>query len=287
MVKSEVYFDHLLEDLRERVKKSKLELAVLPEGSLQIEKRNGVPFYFQAIRTTEEMDVERTESIEQNEQEAALQKQTRIINKRHAINKHPEIVKGLIRRTYLERELAVLEKNVKALETMTKAFCEVAPDDILERMPERFRSFPKEYFFPQPKEDDWASQPYEQSSYKTERKIHTTSRGLLVRSKSELAISEAFYKYDVPFRYEQILEIGTYRVAPDFMPRNKRTSEQFYWEHCGMPEDEEYMRHHKWKMNLYGSVGIVPWKNLIVSYDGVDGTLNIAEIESVIKNKLL
>ena len=287
MVKSEVYFDHLLEDLRERVKKSKLELAVLPEGSLQIEKRNGVPFYFQAIRTTEEMDVERTESIEQNEQEAALQKQTRIINKRHAINKHPEIVKGLIRRTYLERELAVLEKNVKALETMTKAFCEVAPDDILERMPERFKAFPKEYFFPQPKEDDWARQPYEQSSYKTERKIHTTSRGLLVRSKSELAISEAFYKYDVPFRYEQVLEIGTYRVVPDFMPRNKRTSEQFYWEHCGMSENEEYMKHHKWKMNLYESVGIVPWENLIVSYDGADGTLNIAEIESVIKNKLL
>ena len=287
MVKSEVYFDHLLEDLRERVKKSKLELAVLPEGSLQIEKRNGVPFYFQAIRTTEEMDVERTESIEQNEQEAALQKQTRIINKRHAVNKHPEIVKGLIRRTYLERELAVLEKNVKALETMTKAFCEVAPDDILERMPERFKAFPKEYFFPQPKEDDWARQPYEQSSYKTERKIHTTSRGLLVRSKSELAISEAFYKYDVPFRYEQVLEIGTYRVVPDFMPRNKRTSEQFYWEHCGMLENEEYMKHHKWKMNLYESVGIVPWENLIVSYDGADGTLNIAEIESVIKNKLL
>ncbi len=108
-----------------------------------------------------------------------------------------------------------------------------------------------------------------------------------MRSKSELAISEAFYKYEVPFRYEQLLEIGAYKAAPDFMPRNKRTGEQFYWEHCGMPENEEYMKHHKWKMNLYESVGIVPWKNLIVSYDGADGTLNIAEIESVIRNRLL
>ena len=287
MIKSEVYFDHLLEDLRERVKKSKLELIALPEGSLQIENRKGKPFYFQAIRTIEKMDVECAECAGQNEQEDVLQKQTRIINKRHAINKQPEIVRGLVRRTYLERELAVLEKNVKALETMTKAFCEIAPDDILKQMPERFKKFPREYFFPQPEESDWASQPYEQSSYMPERRIHTTSRGLLVRSKSELAISEAFYKYEVPFRYEQLLEIGAYKTAPDFMPRNKRTGEQLYWEHCGMPENEEYMKHHKWKMNLYESVGIVPWKNLIVSYDGEDGTLNIAEIESVIKNKLL
>ena len=287
MIKSEVYFDHLLEDLRERVKKSKLELIALPEGSLQIENRKGKPFYFQAIRTIEKMDVECAECAGQNEQEDVLQKQTRIINKRHAINKQPEIVRGLVRRTYLERELAVLEKNVKALETMTKAFCEIAPDDILKQMPERFKKFPREYFFPQPEESDWASQPYEQSSYMPERRIHTTSRGLLVRSKSELAISEAFYKYEVPFRYEQLLEIGAYKTAPDFMPRNKRTGEQLYWEHCGMPENEEYMKHHKWKMNLYEGVGIVPWKNLIVSYDGADGTLNIAEIESVIKNKLL
>lgn len=110
MVKSEVYFDHLLEDLRERIKKSKLELAVLPEGSLQIENRKGKPFYFQAIRTIEEMDDERAECAGQNEQEDVLQKQTRIINKRHAINKQSEIVRGLVRRTYLERELAVLEK---------------------------------------------------------------------------------------------------------------------------------------------------------------------------------
>lgn len=287
MVKSEVYFNHLLENLRERAKKSKLELASLPEGTLQIENRKGKPFYIQATRTIEAIDIEGMSDIGQNEQKAVLQKQTRIINKRRAINRHLEIVRGLVRKAYLERELAVLEKNVMALETMTKVFCEVAPDDILEQMPARFKKFPREYFFPQPEADDWAGQPYEQSSYMPERKIHTTGRGLLVRSKSELAIAETLYKYEVPFRYEQVLEVGTYKLVPDFMPRNKRTGEQFYWEHCGMLENEEYRRHHKWKMNLYESVGIVPWKNLIVSYDGTDGTLNIAEIESVIKNKLL
>lgn len=253
----------LLADLRGRLAKSQKELATLPEGSLVHEIRNKADWYFHFQRMPDGR------------------------RKRKLIEEDGATLKGLLRRCYLQREIYLLEKDAKLLNGTLESFASFASDDILKQMPERFKKFPREYFFPQPEESDWASQPYEQSSYMPERKIHTTSRGLLVRSKSELAISEAFYKYEVPFRYEQLLEIGAYKTAPDFMPRNKRTGEQLYWEHCGMPENEEYMKHHKWKMNLYESVGIVPWKNLIVSYDGEDGTLNIAEIESVIKNKLL
>lgn len=262
-----MYFEEdlarILADLSGRLAKSQNELAQCPEGSLVHEIRNKDDWFFQFQRT---IDGKR---------------------RRNLIKRDGKVLKGLLRKNYLQSEISILKKDVKILEKTLEGYISFAPDDILERMPARFKAFPRDYFFPQPEEDDWASQPYEQSSYKIERKIHTTSRGLLVRSKSELAISEAFYKYEVSFRYEQVLEIGTYRVAPDFMPRNKRTGEQLYWEHCGMPENEEYMKHHKWKMNLYESVGIVPWKNLIVSYDGADGTLNIAELESVIKNKLL
>ena len=37
---------------------------------------------------------------------------------------------------------------------------------------------------------------------------------------------------------------------------------------CPLPNnDKEYIRRHKWKMSMYESIGIVPWKNLIVTYD--------------------
>ena len=36
---------------------------------------------------------------------------------------------------------------------------------------------------------------------------------------------------------------------------------------------------------MYESVGVVPWKNLIVTYDDEDGNINVGIIESEIKNK--
>ena len=47
------------------------------------------------------------------------------------------------------------------------------------------------------------------------------------------------------------------------------------------------MKHHKWKLSMYERAGIVPWKNLIVTYDDDFGNLNIARIESEITTRLL
>lgn len=96
------------------------------------------------------------------------------------------------------------------------------------------------------------------SNYKPEEKRHTTSRGLKVRSKSEVLITE---------------------MLPD--------GRVFYWEHCGLMSLKEYREHQKWKMEVYEKAGIVPWKNLIVTYDDEDGNINVGIIESEIQNKLI
>ena len=64
---------------------------------------------------------------------------------------------------------------------------------------------------------------YEQSSYKPEKKIHITSRGLRVRSKSELLIAEAFYSHDVAFHYEEVLLLGGRHAQPqDYRKRDRK-----------------------------------------------------------------
>lgn len=68
---------------------------------------------------------------------------------------------------------------------------------------------------------DWGDGDYEQSDYRPENKIHVTSRGLKVRSKSELIICENLYDNHVEFRYEQILKIGDRTFAPDFTIKRK------------------------------------------------------------------
>ncbi len=85
---------------------------------------------------------------------------------------------------------------------------------------------------------------------------------------------------------EQVLHIGTKSFAPDFTIR-RSDGTLFYWEHCGMTGSETYMQRHKVKLSMYESIGIVPWKNLIVTYDDPQGCVRLSVIESEIRNKLL
>ena len=50
---------------------------------------------------------------------------------------------------------------------------------------------------------------------------------------------------------------------------------------------KEYREHQKWKIEVYEKASIVPWKNLIMTYDDEDGNINAGIIESEIKNKLI
>ncbi len=119
-----------------------------------------------------------------------------------------------------------------------------------------------------------------------ERKVHTTSRGLRVRSKSELLIAEKLYEHGIDFRYEQILTIDGIDYAPDFTIM-RADGTMIYWEHCGLTANRGYMRKHWQKMQIYAEAGITPWKNLIVTYDDEEGLLDLRTVESEIANKVM
>lgn len=131
----------------------------------------------------------------------------------------------------------------------------------------------------------WASQPFEQSTYRPQQKIHTTSRGLKVRTRAELLIAEALYRYDIPFRYEQVIHCGRYELAPDFTFLDAEGCE-FYWEYCGMMADPGYRDHQLWRRGKYESMGINEWTNMIYTYDASD-SIDMREIEAIIKARIL
>ena len=108
-----------------------------------------------------------------------------------------------------------------------------------------------------------------------------------MRSKNEVLHAETMYRLGIPFRYEPVLHIGKRELIPDFTALRIRDAKIFYMEHCGMPHNKEYMAHHKRKMELYESVGIVPWDNLIVTYGDVHGNVDLRIIESELRSKLL
>ena len=114
-----------------------------------------------------------------------------------------------------------------------------------------------------------------------ERKVHHLPRsekhrietlgGDFVRSKSEALIADRLFAAGIPYRYEQLLQFEhgfeTIRYYPDFTILNKRTHEVFYWEHLGLLGNSDYCRDNLKKLDDYMSFGIIPGKNLILTYE--------------------
>jgi len=119
--------------------------------------------------------------------------------------------------------------------------------------------------------------------YRADSLIHVTARDELVRSKSEVILANALDKHDLSYNYEQELlpPGGDERDMrlPDFTIMHKGVA--YYWEHCGMTGDADYMR--RWeevRLPWYKRHGLAD--RLIVTYDGADGSIDSTAIEAEI-----
>lgn len=259
MVQTREYFEEMLAELEQRLQAANKELSMSPNGRV-VQVRRGDKYSYFRVETVDGKRI------------------------RKVITKNPELVRALARKSYLEAEIRLIRRDISALEQFCKAYREPTHDNILSELPPHMLKYDME-----PRGckdcDEWTKAPYRKSSYMPEKKIHTTSKGLKVRSKSELLIAEQLYRHDIAFRYEQLLDICGVTFAPDFTIRSESGS-MIYWEHCGMTSSREYMERHWHKMVMYQKAGIVPWKNLIVTYDNDNGILNLAIVESEIINKI-
>jgi ATP-dependent DNA helicase RecQ len=85
--------------------------------------------------------------------------------------------------------------------------------------------------------------------FSMDRQYQTLS-GDMVRSKSEVIIANILYESGIPFEYEAPLQAadGSKRW-PDFTI--KWQGQEFYWEHWGMLDDEDYARNAARKREWY------------------------------------
>lgn len=303
-MKTKEFLENYLEELKKALYKANEELKKLPDGKLYHELRCERHIYFCA-------EYDRVTS--------------RI--RRRMINCEPQLICQLARKEYLKKEIEILEKDIALFEEFLKKYntkyIEPSVYNIFQMLPARLSALPADIFLNGGKSEipftyasdirrayfstqtqnvetpplsdfshyprevaEWALKPYLQSDYMPEGKTHRTSRGMRVRSKSESIIVEKLYEYKVPFRYEEVLERGSFKMIPDFTLMDLYGN-VYYWEHCGLPGNPDYMKRHKRKLEQYEQLGIVAWKNLIVTYDNESGNINIPTIESEIRNKLL
>jgi hypothetical protein len=129
-------------------------------------------------------------------------------------------------------------------------------------------------------------------SYRADALVHVTTRGELVRSKSEVIIANLLHKYEekklLSYEYEKQVSAPDDEWdlrLPDFTVTVE--GKTFLWEHCGKTGDPIYLD--KWERVRR------PWyerhgygDRLIVTYDTADGAIDSAAIEhEVIQGQIL
>ena len=172
---------------------------------------------------------------------------------------------------FLEESRKVLERNIALQENFVKNYLPYSLDAINAQMSAAYQSEGKRLLKNQIDRQS-------QNPYRRDLLIHKTSAGNFVRSKGEVVIADVLDSLEIDFFYEKELvlldEDGNERTFyPDFtiLLRGGRI---YYWEHEGMLTDLEYVRRNQEKEQLYFRNGIFAPKNLIVSMDGADGSID-------------
>ena len=108
----------------------------------------------------------------------------------------------------------------------------------------------------------------EQAPY-AEHLVHRTTRGELVRSKSELVIANYLYNSGLPYLYERPIEGTTApgRLRPDFSFVDD-SGDVILWEHLGMLDRPDYVRSWEWKKAWYEANGFRLGDNLFTTDEG-------------------
>ena len=105
--------------------------------------------------------------------------------------------------------------------------------------------------------------------------VHRTTRGHLVRSKSELAIADYLYSISLPYHYERPLlgSVVPGRLRPDFSFIDD-AGNVIIWEHLGMLNRADYRKGWEWKQDWYKKNGYVEGVNLFTTSEekGLDMT---------------
>jgi hypothetical protein len=115
-----------------------------------------------------------------------------------------------------------------------------------------------------------------------EHLIHRTTRGELVRSKSELVIANYLHGRGIPYRYERPVD-GTAvpgKLRPDFSFETD-AGDLLLWEHLGMLDRPDYQKAWEWKREWYHQNGFKEGENLFTTTE--DPGFDMTSVQNVVE----
>lgn len=135
--------------------------------------------------------------------------------------------------------------------------------------------------------EEWKRADYKKNQKHPEHLQHKSISGNVLRSKSEVLIDIMLYTNRISYHYEELIQLGNKTIAPDFTIKHPTTGEIFYWEHFGMMDDPAYVKNACDKIRLYSLNGIIPSKQLILTYETKDYPLSPNEVKKIIEDYFL
>ena len=212
-------------------------------------------------------------------------------NKRHYLGKNDgSLIADLVQKQYEEGLLSSALEERRMLQSCLNLIRELDKQNTLGSLDEDL----KKYIIPDVSTDDgfarsWIEEAFVQQDKTEWHKFETLSKDK-VRSKSEVLIADRLFHAGIPFRYEQLLVLGKmfpgHRYYPDFTILNKRTRQVYLWEHFGKMSDRDYCSENLKKLEVYAKYGILPGKNLILTFESEGKPISTAYIDKMIETFL-
>ena len=243
------------------------ELASLPEGFLTRKVINGNAYFYQLIKD-----------------EFGITKQ------KYLSSKGNDFVSAIKRRHFVEKSLTLLNNDIKALDTFLSRFNPYDAAEVTLTLPEVYQNLPKKDSYDKHEnfsELSWQDIPYKKNEAYPEGLINYSADGVKVRSKSEALIASILEKKNIPFRYEAELRLGDHLYYPDFTILKPSDGEIIYWEHFGMNNNVQYSISMEQKLILYTRYSIIPWENLIITFDSKNGSIDTQIIQRILQAFIL
>jgi len=238
------------------------QLQQLPEGRLYMKKERGYQRAYQRVGGKE-----------------------RYLNQRKT-----KIAIGLANRREVERAIKQLEENMELLAKMDREYTDIADlmPDFMGLEPESKAPLQKRaHLMARETLEEiasrWLADHNGNTDYRPEGRIHRTSDGIYVRSKSELSIYEYFKAHGIIFIYEKPVQMGDHVRYPDFTLIRKSDGKIFLWEHLGSMSDPSYFKTNIDKIYEYMVNGYLPFRDIIFTYDDEDGAIDLMEVDRILR----
>jgi len=199
-----------------------------------------------------------------------------------------QIARDLAQKDYDKKVLEAVKKELAATENYLRLYPQTNGEQIYEslhkerqKLVEPIMETEEQYI------RKWENVEYQGKEFYEDMPELYTAKGERVRSKSEIIIADSLYREGIPYRYEAPVYLkGMGTVYPDFTVLNIRLRKEFYWEHLGMMDEEEYAENAVKKINCYEQNEIFQGDQLILTYETRKSPINPQMIMGLIRQYL-